>query len=476
MDFDSAIAGPIKGMLLRLITDNLPYLALGVLALIALGAGCGLLKKLAAGLVTGALAAGDAAARKIAERPKAVILAAAIAAIALPAAYAGYRFASNKIVEKPVIQEVEVIRYATPSDPTGELQKLENARRQAEAQARAAEARVAAEAQARKEAETQAATLARQLADLSPPEGDEKALERLSAQIDAIHASGVKDESPLKSASEWLIPPMPTLKARQFVGYDEYGREVWRDMPDPAAKATQANYRNFRSYTHKYLDYVQKLASIETPYHRGCRACDQNYELRLKMDAIYPRLAAAARQPRVVFRDDGLVERIFPKTYGEGMEHKLYTKREYNAFLLEEKAKRDLLEREATAFGETKPFSAWIDDPRCKADKAGQIARRLDRGWQPEEAIATHYSSYGDDTKDKEIAEAKRQREKEAEAKKRQAEYEQLVRQVEEEVKQGNHACRPRPLSVCPCYRLQKPAAKQPAQSKPTTSRLTGGR
>ena len=134
------------------------------------------------------------------------------------------------------------------------------------------------------------------------------------------------------------------------------------------------------------------------------------------MDDIYPRLVEAAKQPRVVFLDNGKVDRIFP-TDRQGMEHKFYTKREYNAFLLAEKAKRDLLERPITAFGETKSLSAWIDDVHCELNSPERIARRLDKGWPPEAAISTPLSIYGDDTEDRKFAEAKQNREAAAEEK-----------------------------------------------------------
>lgn len=42
--------------------------------------------------------------------------------------------------------------------------------------------------------------------------------------------------------------------------------------------------------------------------------------------------------------------------------------------------------RMITAFGETKPMSAWVEDPRCKTSKHG-LRKRLVRGWSPEQAI-----------------------------------------------------------------------------------------
>ena len=203
------------------------------------------------------------------------------------------------------------------------------------------------------------------------------------------------------------------------------------------------------------------------------RPCEHNLKMRTQMDAIYTALHAAAMQPRVVNRDDGKVERITRD--GDRMRHTLYTKREYNAFLLAEKARRDLLERQATAFGETKSLSAWIDDVRCKPDSADQIARRLDKGWPPEDAIATQFSPYEEESKDRKVAEAKQQREAEAEAKNRRDAHEQLVREVEQEVKQGTHLRCSSKLLYCPCRSFKPPEAKKPAPQPATQNRLAGG-
>lgn len=40
-----------------------------------------------------------------------------------------------------------------------------------------------------------------------------------------------------------------------------------------------------------------------------------------------------------------------------------------------------------TAFGETKIFAVWLDDPRCVVSKTG-LYRRLAAGWSPERAIS----------------------------------------------------------------------------------------
>jgi hypothetical protein len=42
----------------------------------------------------------------------------------------------------------------------------------------------------------------------------------------------------------------------------------------------------------------------------------------------------------------------------------------------------------ATAWGETKPLSAWVRDRRCKVNRDVLLARRR-LGWRPEQAIST---------------------------------------------------------------------------------------
>ena len=232
MDFESAISGPIKHMLMRLIADNLPAIAMGIGALLALTAGFGLAKKLTAAIFLGTLRAGDVAAHKLFEKPKAVALATAILAIALSSAAAAYWFMPPKIVEKEVIREVEAIRYVKSTDPNGDLQKAEDARRLAVAAAKQANDSQAAEARARKDAETQAATLAKRLSEISPPDASEQALERLAEQIDTRHAQVVEDEFAPTSAFGTFTLPMPALQPEEFAGYDRYGREIWRPIPE----------------------------------------------------------------------------------------------------------------------------------------------------------------------------------------------------------------------------------------------------
>jgi hypothetical protein len=41
-----------------------------------------------------------------------------------------------------------------------------------------------------------------------------------------------------------------------------------------------------------------------------------------------------------------------------------------------------------TAWGETKPFSVWLEDPRCLVKRA-TIRHRLKVGWSPEPAMST---------------------------------------------------------------------------------------
>jgi len=295
----------VKDRIMQLITDNLLYIAMGVAAIAGLAMLLGLLKKLAAATLTASLNAGDAAARKIAEKPRGVAVGLAAFALAIGGLWAWHTFTAPKIIEKPVIQTVTVrdeTADAAIAEARGKYGEAESARSDAEAKAAsvkakadALETRLAAAEQARKQAETQAASLATQLRELSPPEGDETALERLKTQIDHMHAEVVTGE--LRLLAEAEANAATELKPDVFMGYDRYGREIWRQVPDRNPQAAQAAYRKYRSYSHKYFSsFDGSLSTRETFYHRSCSLCDHNCRIWQKMDEIYPRLAAAAKQ------------------------------------------------------------------------------------------------------------------------------------------------------------------------------------
>jgi hypothetical protein len=220
-----------------------------------------------------------------------------VLALVIPSAWAGYKLAPEKVVENRVVKEVKVVDYTEISDANGKLQSVENARATAEARAITAESRLAAAEQAKQQAETQASALAAQLHELSPPEGDEKALERLKQQIDQLHASGVATETASISSPFGMTSGMTSfeIQPEQLVGYDRYGREAWQQVPVRKPEAAQASYRNYRSYSHKKLGTQYQPYSTEYTayYHRSCSLCDHNCRIRQKMDEIYERLAAA---------------------------------------------------------------------------------------------------------------------------------------------------------------------------------------
>lgn len=90
-------------------------------------------------------------------------------------------------------------------------------------------------------------------------------LERLHGQMDQLHAAGVARE------------------ARSF------DAPVTRRVP-----GRRPDYRHYRSYSaHKQFTSapVLSLSSVTVVYHRQCAVCEQNFRLRLKIDAIYERQA-----------------------------------------------------------------------------------------------------------------------------------------------------------------------------------------
>jgi hypothetical protein len=276
---------------------------MGVAAIAGLGMLLGIVKKLAAAMLTGSLNAGDWLAHKLAEKPKAVAFGLAAFALAITGLWAFHTFTAAKIIEKPVIQTVTVpdeAAIAAVAEARGKYGEAESARSDAEvktvnaeARAKALENQLAAAEQARKQAETQAAETMQRLHELSPPEGDETALERLKNQIDGMHADGVATET--ASISDPFGTASFDIKPERFVGFDRYGREAWQEIP---VRKPQASSRNYRSYSHKKpgTQWQPAVIGYTAYYHRSCSICDQNCRIRQSMDEIYPRLAAAEKQ------------------------------------------------------------------------------------------------------------------------------------------------------------------------------------
>jgi hypothetical protein len=112
-------------------------------------------------------------------------------------------------------------------------------------------------------------------------------LERLHSQLDQLHGSGV--------AREAKTIDLPATR-RVFVGRsnDFLAQPIYRRVPNK-----RADYRRYRSYAaHKKLTFspVPTLTPVTVIYHHRCAACDQNFRIRLKIDAIYERQANALRQ------------------------------------------------------------------------------------------------------------------------------------------------------------------------------------
>jgi hypothetical protein len=221
--------------LIQSLLDNWTYLALAGAGIAAVGAAVGGLKKLVAALFKASLNMGDAAAKAMGEKPKAVAVGLGVFALVITSLWAWHRFTAPKIVEVPVIQTVTVRDFNQP-----DLDKIEAERAAAERRAIASQNAAAAAERAKKDAESRAAELATKLREMQKPEGDDEALARLEKQMDSLHVQGVVEET-----------------MRNF------------------------DYRRYRTYAHE--------RGGESFYHRNCAVCDQNFQARVKMDEIYHR-------------------------------------------------------------------------------------------------------------------------------------------------------------------------------------------
>jgi hypothetical protein len=261
MDFNPM--GSMQDFVMHQLAANAMWIGGGVAAVAGLVMVLGMVKKLAGVMLTGSLNAGHNLATKLAEKPKAVMLALSVFALAIGGLWAWHPFSAPKIIEKPVVHTVTVpdeAAIAALAEARGKYGQVENARSDAEvkaanekARADAIEARLAAAATAKKQAEEQAAALAAKLRELSPPEGDEAALKRFQSQFDTLHANGVADEAATIGQST----------RQEFVGYDDsfLRQSVYRTVPNP-----YGDYRRYRQYGNTY-------------YHRSCSVCDQNVRM-----------------------------------------------------------------------------------------------------------------------------------------------------------------------------------------------------
>jgi hypothetical protein len=294
--------GSLQDYVMQTLAANAMTIAGGVAAVAALVFALGMAKKLAAVILTASLNAGEWLAHKLAEKPKAVMLALSVFTLAIGGLWAWHTFTAPKIVEKPVVQTVTVpdeAAIAALAEARGKYGQVENARSDAEtkavnAEARAAnekaradaiEARLAAVEQAKKQVEEHNVALATKLRELSPPEGDDKALERLAKQIDGLHSDDVAQQAATIGQST----------RQQYLGEDgsELRQAVYRTVPNPYGVSGR-----YRQYAHKYFSPATSvtsahLSNFDTYYHRSCSICDHNCRIRQKMDEIFERLAAA---------------------------------------------------------------------------------------------------------------------------------------------------------------------------------------
>jgi hypothetical protein len=387
--FDFDLSGSIKSLVMKLITENLSTIGLGVGGLLAASMGLGVLKKLGARLFSGALNAGDGIAHGILQKPRAVALLLTVSALVAAGGYLYHRFGPEKVIVKPVTVDRVIDAEAIAAAETRQ-REAEHKLAAAETTVKSAQAEVNAAKQARDDALQQTVKLSQRINELAPPDGDEKALERLKNSLDFSHARVVSDELSSGSSgtySSLILGGQP--QPEQLVGYTRNGGEVWRPVPDPEeAKKPKANPRAYQSWTHKNLATDStKLETESIDYHRGnCPICKQNYAIRTQMDAIYERLAEAAKKERFITTGGDFVEHITPESGGK-VKRELISKREYNRLMQEKQERRDLLTREITVFGETKSVAEWNDDTRCEAKDLDNLLARLELGWTPEDAV-----------------------------------------------------------------------------------------
>jgi hypothetical protein len=293
----------LKGQLVEMIAHNAIYIALGVAGIAVFVAVLRMATKLVGVLFTASLNAGETLARQLTEKPKAAMLALSVFSLAVIGLWAWHTFSAPKIIKETVIEKVparDETADAAIAEARGKYGEAESARSDAEvktvnaeARAKALENQLAAAEQARKQAETHAAEAMQRLHELSLPEGDETALERLKNQFDGMHADGVATET--ASISDPFGTASFDIKPERLVGFDRYGREAWQEIP---VRKPQASSRNYRSYSHKKpgTQWQPAVIGYTAYYHRSCSICDQNCRIRQSMDEIYPRLAAAEKQ------------------------------------------------------------------------------------------------------------------------------------------------------------------------------------
>jgi hypothetical protein len=256
----------ISDFMWRLAADNLQTIGLGVAGVALLIWLLGIARRLAGALLGAALHAGDAAARRMAEKPRAVALALGVFALGITGLWAYHTFTAPKIEQVPVpVPDDDAIRSAIAA----ERQAQEARRRADEARRAEVQQELERERQARREAEQKESLLQRAIHAVVPAESDEDALARLKGEIDTLHEQGVYEDSR-------LINPSGTRQV--FAGYDDsfLRQSVYKTVRDP-----RANYRSYRTYNHHH--------GGETYYHRGCRVCDENFQARQKIDAIIRR-------------------------------------------------------------------------------------------------------------------------------------------------------------------------------------------
>jgi hypothetical protein len=307
--------GSLKQMLLDQLAAYMPTIIMGVLGLIAAGMGLGMLKNAALACLKGSLNIGGNIADTIAQKPKGLLLIVIPLAIAVPALWAGYRYAPEKIVETPV----EKIITRDPEMPVVQAAygNAETARINAESKVKELERQVATIAKARQDADRRAAEASQRLADVTPPEGVDAAITRLTAQLDGLHQATVDDEADAFDEPAFI---------RVVVGRDPsfLGQKVYSIIRNPKKRTDRTKYR---TQTHWALSELGMAIQRSVYFHRSCSTCSQNSELHEKLDQLYTRQENEKKASKAAEDRRQLAERCKPKkaeirTIIKGIDHK----------------------------------------------------------------------------------------------------------------------------------------------------------
>lgn len=257
----------IRDFVMNLAQENWWLLVLIGATIAVVGAVLGMVRKATGRLFVAAVESGDRVADRLLDRPKAMGLIGIAVAIAVPSALGGRYLTPPKIEERVVTRTINVSDDAEIRRLSGEMEKAEAARLQADAGRRNAESEVtsaragqAAMEEAKKQSDRHADALAEKLAKLTPPTSDLTEMRRLVAALDDAHFNGVQMES---------APPEGQL-------FDFY---------------------KYKTVSHSGFNY-------KVVYHRNCRLCDDNLKTELAIQAIIGRRG----WKRYLWENDAMLE------------------------------------------------------------------------------------------------------------------------------------------------------------------------